>query len=94
MKKTNNRLTSLPNIGKIMAGRIEKIGISTTDEFLEKDPFVVFNQLLKKDSTNLCRCALASVVGAKLGVPWYKITKETSIEFEKRYPQHQWKNKC
>lgn len=94
MKKNDNRLTSLPNVGKIIAGKIEKTGIKTADDFLKSDPFEVFNNMLKKVDSTLCRCALASIVGAKTGVPWHKIHKEASIEFNKRYPNHEWKDKC
>jgi len=38
----------------------------------------------------LCRCALASIVGAKLGLPWHQITKASAREYEKRHPGHKW----
>lgn len=34
------------------------------------------------------------LVGAKLGKPWHKITKETSSKYLKRFPNHHWKNNC
>ena len=89
----DDSLESLPNIGPVIAGKLKKIGIKNKSDFLKRDPFKVFDQLLKKCDPTLCRCALASVVGGKLGVPWHEITKETAREFLKRHPRHKW-GKC
>lgn len=89
-----SKLQSLPNIGKISAEKLMRIGIMTAEDFLSHDPYDVFNELLEKVDPTLCRCALASIVGAKLGKPWHKITKETSFEYLKRFPNHRWKNNC
>ncbi|MFA5033164.1 MAG: helix-hairpin-helix domain-containing protein [bacterium] len=93
MKKELKSLTSLPNIGKTTMEKLHKIGINTTDEFLSRDPYEVFDELLKKVDPTLCRCALAGIVGAKLGVPWHKVTKKSAAEFEKRHPDFKW-GKC
>jgi nucleotidyltransferase/DNA polymerase involved in DNA repair len=88
--ETGTPLTSLPNIGKITASGLEKIGIRTAEQFLTRDPYLVFEELRKKVDPTLCRCALAGIVGAKRGVPWHTITKRTAREYEKRHPQHRW----
>ena len=44
----SNSLESLPNIGKIIAGKLRKVGINTKEEFLAKDPYEVFDELLEK----------------------------------------------
>jgi hypothetical protein len=93
MKKELKSLTSLPNIGKTTSEKLQKIGINTTDEFLSRDPYEVFDELLRKVDPTLCRCALAGIVGAKLGVPWHKVTKQSAVEFEKRHPDFKW-GKC
>lgn len=89
-KKTKSELISLLNIGKVIAGKIEKIGIMSVDDFMSKDPYEVFEKLLKEVDPSLCRCALASVVGAHINAPWHKITKQTATEFIKRHPRHKW----
>jgi len=88
--KNPGRLTDLPNIGKTTAARLEKIGIRTKEDFLERDPYDVFHALRKKVDPTLCRCVLASIVGAKAGRPWHRITKATAKEYEKRHPRHKW----
>jgi len=91
--KSSSNLLSLPNIGRTTAAKLGKIGINTPEEFLSRDPYDVFDELLDKVDPTLCRCALASIVGAKTGAPWHKITKLTAKEYEKRHPGYKW-GKC
>lgn len=92
-KSTDNSLKSLPNIGPVIAEKLKRIGIKDKADFLKRDPFDVFDMLLKKCDPTLCRCALASIVGANLGVVWHEITKKTAKEYSKRHPEHEW-GKC
>jgi DNA transformation protein and related proteins len=92
-KKQSDSLQSLPNIGKMTEEKLKKIGIKTAKDFLKRDPYKVFTELLYKVDHTLCRCALASIVGAHKGVPWHKITKETAKIYSKRNPSHKW-GKC
>jgi nucleotidyltransferase/DNA polymerase involved in DNA repair len=85
-----DKLTDLPNIGKTTAAKLEKIGIKDAGDFLRRDPYKVFERLLKDVDPTLCRCALAGIVGAKTGEPWHKITKRTAEEYKKRHPRHAW----
>jgi hypothetical protein len=94
MKKSQpDALESLPNIGKTIAGKLRAIGIETSADFLAHDPYDVFDELRREVDPTLCRCALASIVGAKQSAPWHKITKQTAQEYERRYPNHKW-GKC
>lgn len=88
------KLTKLTNIGKLTAQKLEKMGIHTAEEFLARDPYEVFEELRLKFDPNMCRCALSAIVGAHLDVPWPEIHKSSAKEFEKRFPNHKWKNKC
>jgi hypothetical protein len=92
-RKAEDSLMSLPNIGGITAGQLRKIGITTRREFLRRDPYKVFDELRRKVDPTLCRCALASIVGAKKGIRWHLITKDSAKEYEKRHPRHVW-GKC
>jgi len=86
-------LRSLANIGSVTVKKLNQIGIFSREEFLARDPYEVFATLRAKVDPTLCRCALASIVGAKLGLPWHQITRVTAKEYEKRHPDHQW-GKC
>ncbi len=87
-------LESLPNIGKVIAGNLRSIGIQTKEEFLARDPYEVFHELTQKVDPTLCRCALASIIGAYEGIVWHKITKHAAKEYDEQYPKHRWKNRC
>ena len=87
------KLTDLPNIGKTTAAKLEKIGITTAEEFLKRDPYEVFHELRTKVDKTLCRCALAGIVGAKKGVRWHTVTRESAKEYERKHPRHVW-GKC
>ena len=92
-QEASEKLGSLPNIGKVIAGKLRMIGIGTSAEFLKRDPYVVFHEVRRTVDPTLCRCALASIVGAKEGVAWHTITKAAAEEYERRYPKTTW-GKC
>jgi len=95
MKKAKpNSLRSLVNIGPKIEKNLQAIGIETADEFMARDPYEVFAKLRKTVDPTLCRCALASLVGARLGMRWHEVTKDAAREFEKRYPDITFVNKC
>jgi hypothetical protein len=86
-------LRSLANIGPVTEKKLNQIGIFSKEDFLRRDPFEVFTVLRRDVDPTLCRCALALLVGAKLGQPWHQITKVSAREYEKRHPDHRW-GKC
>ena len=91
--RREDSLRSLPNIGKVIEKKLNTIGILEREDFLSRDPYEVFETLRQKVDPTLCRCALASIVGAKLGLPWHQVTKASTREYEKRHPGHAW-GKC
>jgi hypothetical protein len=92
MSKTAS-LSSLINIGSVTEKKLNRIGIFNKEDFLCRDPYEVFENLRQNVDPTLCRCALALLVGAKLGLPWHQITKASASEYEKRHPDHVW-GKC
>jgi nucleotidyltransferase/DNA polymerase involved in DNA repair len=90
LAKTPAKLTDLPNIGKVTAEKLARIGIKNQRDFLRRDPYRVFERLLKEVDPTLCRCVLASLVGAKTGKRWHRITKQTAEEYANRHPRHRW----
>lgn len=83
-------LVTLENIGSVTAKRLQKIGIRTAEDFLSRDPCDVFDELREKVDPTLCCCALAGLVGAKRGVKWHEIIKQSTKEYEKLHPGHGW----
>jgi len=93
LPETADSLRSLRNIGPTTAAKLAQIGITTKSEFLSRDPYKIFDELRKKVDPTLCRCALAGIVGAKKGVRWHLVTKESAKAYEKKHPRHVW-GKC
>ena len=83
-------LRHLANIGPVTEKKLKLIGIFSKEDFLRRDPYEVFDTLRREVDPTLCRCALASIVGAKLGQPWHRITKASAREYERRHPGHIW----
>jgi len=84
------KVSTLPNIGKVIEGKLHKIGIDSAEEFLSRDPYIVFEELLRKVDPSLCRCALASIVGASKKEKWHIVMKEAVKTFEKKHPKYLW----
>jgi hypothetical protein len=93
LREADTSLRSLPNIGPTTAAKLVRIGITTKEDFLRRDPYEVFDELRKKIDPTLCRCALAGIVGAKKGVRWHTVTKESAKAYERKHPRHVW-GKC
>ncbi|KKP70003.1 hypothetical protein A2X44_02200 [candidate division CPR3 bacterium GWF2_35_18] len=88
---TKDSLESLPNLGKVTIKKLEQIGIKTATDFIARDLYEIFEELLIKVDPTLCRSALAGIVGAKKGIPWHRAIKESTAEYEKRHPKFKWK---
>lgn len=86
-------LEDLQNVGKVIAKKLKGIGIKGKSDFLKQDPYEIFNKLKKKDPS-LCRCALASIVGAKEKKKWPEVRAKVSKKFEKRFPKTKFKDMC
>ncbi|MDD2537293.1 MAG: helix-hairpin-helix domain-containing protein [Candidatus Absconditabacteria bacterium] len=84
-------LTKLVNIGPKIADHLIKIGITTPEEFLQRDPYEVFYLLKTRVDPSFCRCMLAAIVAAKEGGKWNTYHISAAVEFQKRYPDIQWK---
>ena len=83
------KLQELTNIGTVLAKELTEIGIESVEDFMSRDPYDVFELLLKKDPTS-CRCKLASIVGAHEDVKWHTVTKKSAEEWVKRHPDFEW----
>jgi hypothetical protein len=94
MVQTSNEVETLINIGPVMGRALRSIGIETRQQFLRRDPYKLYAELLVKVDPTLCRCALASLVGAKKGVKWHLMTQEAAAQFRRKYPNHEWANQC
>lgn len=83
-----NELTSLPNIGKILADRLHEVGIETTKEFLEMGSEAVFIRLHTVDS-RACLHELMALEGAVQGIRWHELDANRKTELKLFHQQVQ-----
>ena len=89
--KQSQRLTELPNISLKTASQLTKVGITTADDLLNGDPYLIFEALLKKVDPDLSRQDLACIVGAYKGCHWNNVLSEAVREYRMRRPRHVWR---
>jgi DNA transformation protein len=76
-----NKLEKLPNIGKILAEKINKTGVKTEDELKmigSKQTFM----LIRSFDKDACIDMLYAIEGAIQGVRWHSLSKETKDELK------------
>jgi hypothetical protein len=87
---SDQRLTDLKNISYETAGRLNKVGIRTAEEFLSGNPYDIFEAMLRKDPKTNKKRILASLVGAYKGTHWNSVFSEAQREYKMRRPDHLW----
>lgn len=77
--KTENELTNLPNIGKVVAEKLTQIGITTPEELKAIGSEQAFIRLQTIDET-ACFSMLQGLEGAIQGIRWHNLPKERKEE--------------
>lgn len=77
-------LSTLPNIGKILAKRLEEVGIETIDELMALGSTNIFIRLLAIDET-ACINELLALEGAIQGVRWHSLANDKKEELKTFY---------
>ena len=81
-RETVSRLVELPNIGKVIAEKLQLIGIDHPKKLIGKDPFELYKALCKKTGKSQDPCVIdvfMSVVHFMEGgdpQPWWSFTNE------------------
>ena len=78
------KLTSLPNIGKIMAERLNEAGIHTVEELFQLGSKAAFMKLVEADP-EVCISILYSLEGAIQGIRWHDLDRERRQELKEYY---------
>ena len=76
-----NKLTELPNIGHVVAEKLNQVGISTPEELRAIGTEQVFIRLQTIDET-ACLSMLQALEGAVQGIRWHKLPKERKEELK------------
>jgi len=79
-----SNLTSLPNIGKIVAGMLEQAGISSAEELKQVGSENAFIRL-KAIDPGACLSMLCGLEGAVQGIRWHQLSLERKQELKEFY---------
>ncbi|MDP8219787.1 MAG: TfoX/Sxy family protein [Candidatus Stygibacter frigidus] len=78
------KLINLPNIGKILEGRLFEVGIDTVEELFALGSKKAFMKLVTKDS-EACISMIYSLEGAIQGIRWHDLDPIKREELKKFY---------
>lgn len=74
-------LQSLPNIGKTLAKKLDKVGIKTPEELIEIGSENALLRIREIDKSG-CYNMLCALEGAIQGIRWYGLSKERKEELK------------
>jgi len=78
------KLISLPNIGKILEGRLIEAGIDSVEKLFALGSKTVFMKMVEKDS-EMCISVIYSLEGAIQGIRWHDLDRKKREELKKFY---------
>lgn len=78
-------LTHLPNIGKTVAEKLNKIGINTEQELVELGSKNAIIKISTLENSGACINMLYALEGAIQGVRWHGLNKEKKQELREFY---------
>ncbi|MCO7181085.1 TfoX/Sxy family protein [Lactococcus formosensis] len=81
-------LSKLPNIGKVIEGQLEKVGISTIEELKALGSKNAWFKLWENDSS-VCIDELYALEGAVQGKRWFALDDSTKNQLKDFYNQYQ-----
>ncbi|MDF2859045.1 MAG: competence protein TfoX [Neobacillus sp.] len=87
-----NRLSELPNIGKVMEKRLTAVDIYDAEALMEmgsKEAFIKL-RLLEGDT---CFNSLCGLEGAIQGVRWHYLSSETKVDLKEFFEALKYSNK-
>ena len=76
-----NNLTTLPNIGKVLADKLEEIGISTPEDLKRTGAENAFIKLYTVDDSS-CLCKLYALEGAIQEIRWHNLSAARKNELK------------
>ena len=81
-----NRLSKLPNIGKVLEKQLNDIGINTFDELKEMGSRGTWLKIKELDPS-ACLNRLYALEGAILGIRWHNLPEDKKIELKNFYKE-------
>ena len=79
-----NKLTELPNIGPILAGKLNQVEIHTYDDLADLGSLETFALIREIDPTACCNMLYATE-GAIQKIRWHRMSKEDKMRLKETY---------
>jgi DNA transformation protein len=79
-----NKLTELLNIGPILAGRLNQVGIHTYDDLADLGSLEPFARVRKIDHNSFCSM-LYAIEGAIQKIRWHHLSEEDKMRLKETY---------
>lgn len=79
-----DELTSLPNIGKVVAEKLIQVGITSPEALIKTGSEQAFIRIQTIDPT-ACMSMLQGLEGAIQGIRWHHLPKERKAELKEFY---------
>jgi DNA transformation protein len=80
----NNRLTTLPNIGKTLSEKLRDVGVETPEDLLSAGSENAFIRLKTVDN-GACFSELCALEGAIQGIRWHDLAADRKNELKLFY---------
>ena len=77
-----SKIENLPNIGKVLAEKLELLEIRSAEELIEMGTENVFIQLYKLDQGDACINKLMAIEGAIQGIRWHLLDQNRKDELK------------
>jgi hypothetical protein len=84
------RLEDIPNVGRAVAADLRRLGITSPDELLARDPYAIYDDLCRITGVRHDPCLLDTFISAVRYMegapkkPWWKYTAERKRELTAR----------
>jgi len=75
-------LTSLPNIGEVLAEKLLKVGIFTKQDLIETGTKNVMLKIVRLEDSGVCLNMMYALEGAIQGIRWHGLNKERKEELK------------
>lgn len=81
------KLSEMPNIGKVLEGKLERAGIDNPSDLVVFGSKASFERIKKADQS-ACLNTLYALEGAIQGIRWHGLDEVTKIELKEFYRKH------
>ncbi len=81
MDQGKRELTQMPNVGKVLAEELIRVGINSPEELISIGTEQAFIRILSIDET-ACMSKLQAIEGAIQGIRWHHLPEERKTELK------------